>query len=50
MADAYVPRLKLQYEETLREEMAKEFGYVRRRFRRDAERSGPNFTWQLRVG
>ena len=27
MADAYVPRLKLQYEETLREEMAKEFGY-----------------------
>jgi large subunit ribosomal protein L5 len=28
MADAYVPRLKLQYEETLREEMAKEFGYA----------------------
>jgi large subunit ribosomal protein L5 len=27
MADAYVPRLKLQYEETLREEMVKEFGY-----------------------
>ncbi len=28
MADAYVPRLKLQYQETLREEMTKEFGYV----------------------
>jgi large subunit ribosomal protein L5 len=28
MADAYVPRLKLQYEESLREEMTKEFGYA----------------------
>jgi len=28
MADAYVPRLKLQYEKTLRGEMTKEFGYA----------------------
>lgn len=28
MADAYVPRLKLQYEKELREAMAKEFGYA----------------------
>ena len=28
MADAYVPRLKLQYEEELRAEMTKEFGYA----------------------
>ena len=27
MADAYIPRLKQQYGETLRDEMAKEFGY-----------------------
>lgn len=28
MADAYVPRLKRFYDKTLREEMAKEFGYA----------------------
>ncbi len=28
MAEAYVPRLKLQYEEALRDEMTKEFGYA----------------------
>lgn len=28
MADAYVPRLKAQYNESLREEMTKEFGYA----------------------
>lgn len=28
MADAYIPRLKTQYNESLREEMTKEFGYA----------------------